>query len=194
MYEIERDASGRIPDAPLSEIRLRIDRRRLEAAVYRAHETGRSLLLPHQYRRQLEDANRMRARLTLDNSDALYCDADERDFVGFWCAAPSQRLNGTQQLALSLYRAGRYASATLVPDILNLDNGLPWSLIRHLQATDDHAAASEQVRRTFERLCEIGHEVCREITGAGTDLVADDRPAIASTELVGAARQTLGAG
>lgn len=163
MYEIERDNEGGIPDISPRELRMRLPEEFIMRAIFCCRQEVRGLLLPEQQQDELAVANALEQRthyLPLDAGDmSLYCDGSERAFIHYWTATPQDRLNGTQRLALSFYRDGRYASARLSSEVIGADGGMTWALIRHLSPTSDPQRAHLQLERTFARLCDLGQSM-----------------------------------
>jgi|AntDeeMinimDraft_5_1070356.scaffolds.fasta_scaffold05296_3 hypothetical protein len=169
------------------ELRCRVDVQTLRAAVYRCHQAVAAILLPDQQIAALQAAQQIQTHINedSDSSGTLACDSDARAFVRYWGGPPSDRLNGTQQLALSCYRDGRYAGARQVSEVMALDNGMAWSLIGHLRATPEPEHAHRQIQRTFDRAMRMA-ESARDALNAqisGPDSSSEDMPALDPDDL-----------
>lgn len=159
MATFEQSEHRELEDEPVRDVRCSVSAEQITQAVYRCRHGMRSLLLPEQQQAELSLANSLEQRLLGSKEGSLFCDSDERGFVELWNASPNERLNGTQRLALTFYRDGRYESAQLASEVVGADNGMAWALIRHLQPTGDPDRAHHQLERTFARLCSLGESM-----------------------------------
>lgn len=166
-----------------------IARDQVMAAIYRCRRQVRSLYLPDQQQAELSVANGLDQRLYGVDADhtQIECTPAERGFIAYWHAPPSNRLNGTQQLALNYYREGRYQGARQCSEIMGADGGLPWALIQHLPATGDPEVAHRAISKTFQRLCDLSHQMRREFNA---DIAPEAAPAQDETSEQPAARRT----
>lgn len=159
MATFEQSEHRELEDESVRDVRCSVSVEQITQAIYRCRHGMRSLLLPEQQQSELSLANRLEQRLHGSSDKSLFCDSEERGFIELWNASPNERLNGTQRLALTFYRDGRYESAQLASEVIGADNGMAWALIRHLQPSGDPDRAYYQLERTFARLCSLGESM-----------------------------------